>query len=110
MQELIDYEKFVLTDSEQFIFNKFKYNHHAKLNHFEYFIMKNKHLVMECSELSPLDIGTVKKRVSLSRIGNELKAYRKRYARESCRYWITTAIAIAALILSILAFLKKTEI
>lgn len=69
-----DYDKFVLTEKEQMIFNKFKKSNSAELTEAEYKAMLWKRLVDE--EQIPNHIDKLVT-VRLSRVGQELRTYQK---------------------------------
>ena len=102
-----DYEKFVLTEKEQTIFNKFKKNNTAELSGPEYNLMIWKRLVDDAQIPNSIDkLFTVR----LSRVGQELRTYQKMHKKkimsDNIRYGVTTVIAVVALVLSLLSLHK----
>ncbi|MBA4699211.1 MAG: hypothetical protein H2212_07215 [Ruminococcus sp.] len=100
---MIDYNKFILTPEEQKVFEKFKNSNRAKMNANEFELLFLKGLVEGIYSSGW---------VNLSRVGKELRTFQKnelsRIKKENTRYYFTTAIAVLALILSLVSLFIKS--
>ena len=107
----MDVSKIVLTDTEQAIFDRFRKTDSAELTIDEYKILIHKGLIKDsiCGNSGWFSDLPEKGICSLSDKGKDLKAYQsmqRRLSRQaSRRYWITTGIAVAAFLLSVVSLL-----
>lgn len=112
----MDVTKIVLTEEEQILFNKFRKTDHTELTVSEYKILLHKSLIKDHIGGNSGWFSTLPQKgvCEISDIGKDLRAYqllqKKADRRSSRRYWITTGIAIAALLLSIAALLWQAYI
>lgn len=98
-----DCEKLILTEQEQRVFDKFKKVNSTELTETEFALLRRKGLVDNEQLLNAIDLTHI---VRLSMRGQEFRAYqklsRKQQHKEDLRYLITTLIALAALIISLI--------
>ena len=111
-----DHSKIVLTEVQQAIFNKFMHNDQVYLTIEEYNLMYKTGLLKECidgkSTWFDIPSGGI---CELSDKGKAYRTYLKKQRKAekttSFRFWIglilSNAIAIAALIVAILAYIKQ---
>lgn len=110
----IDYSLIMLSDRERKIFEKFKVSDTATLTREEFRLLREKGLVAgTMSGASDWFDSLPNKGVcKLSDRGRDLRSYqmlvRRKESTESVRYWITTVIAILALILAVVSLITQT--
>lgn len=104
--ETIDVSKIVLTDIEQRLFDLFRGKDDVELTKDEYKILLHKNLIKDSigGKTGWFDNLPQKGICTISDIGKDLRAYQAKMERsarkEDRKYWITTIIAVVALIKS----------
>lgn len=107
----MDVSKIVLTDAEQRLLNRFRESESAELTIEEYRVLLRKGLIKDSIDGSSGWFNDLPKKgiCFLSDTGKDLQAYQNQQDRirrqSSRRYWITTGIAVAALLMSVASLL-----
>lgn len=106
-----NYSLFVLSDREQCAFDKFKNCDTAMLTLEEFKMLRDKHLVIGsiAGKSDRFDGLPESGLCDISEEGKNLRAYQliqfRNNRKKDIRYWITTAIAVGALIISTIALI-----
>jgi len=102
-----DFEKLILTEQEQKVFNKFNKVNSTDLTEIEYNLLKCKGLVDDEQLHNYIDHTYTAR---LSGNGRDFRAYQKlcqkKRFKDELRYWITTLIALGSLSLLMLSVYK----